>query len=134
MGVTFPDIESICNGGIVVNLKADDVVAINNLRHACQFVLENIKHPIDFPYLCEINMYLDSNLIRGAVFIRNVPVTIGGTTWKPDLPIESNEEELVDILRIVNSTEGPLASCFMVWEDRWSLMETKERVCSQETM
>ena len=30
--------------------------------------------------------------------VRNVPVTIGGTTWKPDLPIESViKEELEEI-------------------------------------
>ena len=32
--------------------------------------------------------------------VRNTPVTIGGTTWKPDLPIESViKEELEEILK-----------------------------------
>ena len=31
--------------------------------------------------------------------VRNTPVTIGGTTWKPDLPIESViKEEFKDLL------------------------------------
>ncbi|WP_197079495.1 Fic family protein [Desulfosporosinus sp. I2] len=104
--ITYADTEAICNGGIVSNLKADDVVAINNLKHAWQFVIESVKYPIDFPYICEIHKYVGSNLIRGAGSIRNVPVSIGGTTWKPDMPIESKiTEELVDILRIESPTE-----------------------------
>lgn len=46
------------------------------------------------------------NLIINAGFLRNVPVTIGGTSWRPDIPIESQiKEELFGIHNIGNPTD-----------------------------
>lgn len=99
IGVTFPDTEAIYNGITVPNMKVDDIIAINNLKHAWQFVLKNIDYSIDFPYICKLNQLIgNSNLIYDAGFIRKITVSIGGTTWKPDLPIESQIKE--DILKI----------------------------------
>lgn len=107
IGVTFPDTEAIYNGLTVPNLKVDDVIAINNLKHAWQFVLNTIDYPIDFSYICKINQLIGgNNLIYEAGFIRKVPVSIGGTTWKPDLPIESIiKGDIKDIAKEKESTE-----------------------------
>ena len=46
------------------------------------------------------------SLIANAGFVRKLPVSIGGTTWKPDIPIESIlKEELEDISKIESPTE-----------------------------
>ena len=107
IGVTFPDTEAIYNGFSVPNLKVDDIIAVNNLKHAWQFVLDNVNYPIDYAYICKINQLVGGgNLISNAGFIRRVPVSIGGTTWKPDIPIESKiKEEIADIIKIENTTE-----------------------------
>lgn len=89
LNVTFPDTEAIYNGLVVSNIKVDTVIAINNLKHAWQFIFDSIEYPIDYPYICKINQYVGSNLIHDAGFIRKYPVSIGGTLWKPELPIES---------------------------------------------
>ena len=50
-------------------------------------------------YYAEINKMVEEGFYYTAGKVRNTPVTIGGTTWKPDLPIESViREELEEIL------------------------------------
>lgn len=106
LNVTFPDTEAVYNGLIVSDMKVDEVIAINNLKHAWQFVLDTIYYPIDYPYICKINQYVGYNLIDNAGFTRNYPVSIGGTSWKPDMPIESIiKEELIDILSVNTPTD-----------------------------
>ena len=106
LNVTFPDTEAIYNGLVVSDMEVNTVIAINNLKHAWQFILDTIEYPIDYPYICKINQYVGSNLVPNAGFIRNYPVSIGGTKWKPELPIESKiKEEIAEIKDISNPTE-----------------------------
>ena len=107
IGVTYPDTEAIFNGLTVQGVSVKDTVAINNLKHSWSFVLENVDYPTDYPFICKINQIVGGDsLIANAGFIRNVPVSIGGTTWKPDIPIESIiKEELEDISKIESPTE-----------------------------
>ncbi len=106
INVTFPDTEAIYNGINVSSLRVSDIIAVNNLKHAWQFILDNIEYEIDYPYICKINQYVGYNLFRDAGFIRNIPVSIGGTAWKPEMPIESQiKEEINEICEIENPTE-----------------------------
>lgn len=106
IAVTFPDTEAIYNGLNVPSMKVDDIVAINNLKHAWQFMLDTIDYPFDYAYLCKLHQCVGSNLIYGAGRIRTVPVSIGGTSWKPDFPIESViKEEIAHVLKTANATE-----------------------------
>ena len=106
LSVTFPDTEAIFNNHNVSGLKVDEVVAVNNLKHAWQFILDSIEYEIDYPYICKINQYVGSNLFMDAGFIRNIPVSIGGTAWKPDMPIESViKDEIERTCQIENPTD-----------------------------
>jgi Fic family protein len=106
LAVTYPDTEAIFNGQSVPGIKVSEIVAINNLKHAWQFVLDNLNYPIDYAYICRINQLVGGdNLIVQAGFLRHVPVSIGGTTWRPDIPIESKvKEELSDICQMEEPT------------------------------
>jgi len=120
LGVTFPDTEAIVNGGTVLGIKADEVVAINNLKHAWQFILENIDYPTEYPLICEINRYVGANLFSNAGYIRSIPVTIGGTSWRPQLPIEVDiREEINEVMAIENSTD--CAITLMLALMRWQM-------------
>jgi len=105
--VTYPDTEAIFNGLTVQVVSVKDTVAINNLKHSWSFVLENVDYPTDYSFICKINQIVGGDsLITNAGFIRKVPVSIGGTTWKPNIPIESIiKEELEDISKIESPTE-----------------------------
>ena len=101
VATTFADTESIIEGGKVNNMTADDMLKIINLKHAWEFILNKnvILSDTNFALLCEINKMIEEGFYYSAGTVRSVPVTIGGTNWKPDLPIESViKEELEEIL------------------------------------
>ena len=107
LGVTYPDTEAIFNGMYAPNVKVNDIIAVNNLKHAWQFLLDNLDVPADYPYICQLNRIVGGdNLIINAGFIRKVPVSIGGTSWKPDIPIESQiKEEVANVLSVEEPTD-----------------------------
>ncbi len=100
VATTFADTESIIEGGKVNNMTSEDIMKIVNLKHAWEFILNKnvILSDTNFALLCEINKMVEEGFYYSAGKVRSVPVTIGGTTWKPDLPIESIiKEELEQI-------------------------------------
>lgn len=100
VATTFADTESIIEGGKINNMSSEDVLKIVNLKHAWEFILNKnvILSDTNFPLLCEINKFVQEEFYYSAGKIRTVPVSIGGTKWTPELPIESIiKEELDDI-------------------------------------
>ena len=101
VATTFADTQSIIEGGKVNNMTSEDILKIVNLKHAWEFIINKnvILSDTNFNLLCEINKMVEEGFYYSAGKIRNIPVSIGGTTWKPDLPIESVvKEELEEIL------------------------------------
>ena len=118
IGVTYPETQAIYDGGVVNGLTVDKIIAINNLKYAWQFILENEGIEYDYKVLCQIHkltadkLVLDQNLGR----IRTTPVNIGGTSWKPSFPIESQiKEELEDLLNQNNKSKTEIAIEIMLW-------------------
>lgn len=100
VATTFADTENIIEGGKVNNMTPEDIMKIINLKHAWEFILNKnvILSNTNFALLCEINKLVEEGFYYSAGKVRNVPATIGGTTWKPELPIESViKEELEEI-------------------------------------
>jgi len=118
--ITFPDTDAIINGGTIQGLAANEIVTINNLKHAWHFIIENIEHPTNYALICEIHKIVGSNLIYNAGFIRNIPVTIGGTNWTPQLPIEIDiKKQINNTLLIPNETERSIS--LMLLLSRWQM-------------
>lgn len=118
IGVTYPETQAIYDGGIVNGLTVDKIIAINNLKYAWQFILENDDIAYDYKTLCQIHkltcdkLVLDNNLGKS----RTTPVNIGGTTWKPQFPIESQiKEELERLLNQTEKTKTEMAIEIMLW-------------------
>ncbi len=100
VATTFAETESIIEGGKVNNMTSEDILKIVNLKHAWEFILNKnvILSDTNFNLLCQINKIVEEGFYYTAGKVRSVPVTIGGTTWKPELPIESViKEELGEI-------------------------------------
>lgn len=100
VATTFADTENIIEGGKVNNMTSEDIMKIVNLKHAWEFILNKnvILSNTNFALLCEVNKMVEEGFYYSAGKLRTVPVTIGGTIWKPDLPIESIiKEELEKI-------------------------------------
>ena len=101
IATTYADTETIIEGGKVNNMTADDVLKVVNLKHAWEFILNPnvILSKTNFSLLCEINKLIDQGFHYTAGKLRSTPVSIGGTSWKPSIPIESVvKEELEEIL------------------------------------
>lgn len=100
VATTFADTESIIEGGKVNNMTSEDIMKIVNLKHAWEFILNKnvIVSDTNFALLCEINKMVEEGFYYSAGKVRNVPVTIGGTTWKPDFPIESVIKEELEVI------------------------------------
>lgn len=111
VGTTFPDTEAIIDNGKVNNMTAEDVQKILNLKHAWEFILD--KDVIN----AQSNYYLSSyiaKLVNEGFYqdggrIRGVPVTIGGTSYIPPIPIEVLVKEKIDEIRNSNIAKEDIA-------------------------
>lgn len=118
IGVTYPETQAIYDGGIVNGLTVDNIIAINNLKYAWQFILEeegidyNLNSLYQLHKLTCDKLVLDMQLGR----IRTTPVNIGGTSWEPQFPIESQiKEELERYLNQPGKTKTEIAIEIMLW-------------------
>lgn len=98
IAVTFPDTLQIYEGRGVANLSIDDINKINNLKHAWQFLFESIEYPLDLLYLRQLNKIVNTGLMSDAGLLRNYDVSIGGTSWKPEIPDRDRITEELDQL------------------------------------
>ena len=98
--VTYSETQVIYDGGIVNGLTVDKIIAINNLKYAWEFILENNDVDYDYNTLCHIHKLVADKLVLDQELgkIRTTPVNIGGTSWKPQFPIESQIKEELDVL------------------------------------
>ena len=100
VATTFADTESIIEGGKINNMTSEDVLKIVNLKHAWEFILNKnvILSDTNFSLLCKINKFVQEGFYYSAGKIRTVPVSIGGTKWTPELPIESIIKEELEYI------------------------------------
>lgn len=105
VATTFPQTEDIIENGKVNGMTATDVQKILNLKHAWEFVIDKdvVSYPTDYSILCHIAQLVNEGFYTNGGRIRGVPVTIGGTSYVPPLPIEQLvKEHLEDILQSKN--------------------------------
>lgn len=116
--VTFPETQAIFDGIGVEGIKVDDIIKINNLKRAWQFMLDTLDRLTDFDYLCRLNMIIGSEgSIYGAGKIRAYDVRISGTNWQPQIPFEYDvRNEIADILNLECVTERAIT--LMLWAMR----------------
>lgn len=55
IAITFPETQAIYDGGNVEHLRLDEIVTINNLKHAWQFVLSGVEKEIDYNYISSVH-------------------------------------------------------------------------------
>lgn len=104
LGTTFPNIEKILEN-IPVQTKRDEVFFIVNMKRAWYFLFDNISNPNNISYLQELNKICMEELSYDAGNIRTAPVTIGGTSWIPELP---QEDVIIDKLKEIEDMSNRL--------------------------
>ena len=98
VATSFPQTEDIIENGTVNGMTATDIQKILNLKHAWEFILDQdvIQAKSDYYLLCHIAKLVNEGFFSDGGRIRGVPVTIGGSSYKPPLPIESIVKERID--------------------------------------
>ena len=97
VATTFPQTEDIIENGIVSGMTATDVQKILNLKHAWEFILDKdvLCYTTDYYILCHIAKLVNEGFYMDGGRIRGVPVTIGGTSYIPPLPVELDVKEKI---------------------------------------
>lgn len=114
--ITYSDTQTIYDGFSVSGYKLEEINAINNLKKAWQFILNDIGIALNFAYICKINELVGENVFYNPGVIRTTPVNIGGTGWKPDFPIETKiKEELEELLSNNEISKTEQAINVMLW-------------------
>lgn len=97
VATSFPQTEDIIENGKVNGVSATDVQKILNLKHAWEFILDAdvIQSRSDYHMLCHIARLVNEGFFYDGGRIRGVPVTIGGSSYVPPLPVESIVREKI---------------------------------------
>ena len=105
VATTFPQTEEIIENGKVNGVTASDVQKILNLKHAWEFILDKdvIQCSSGYHILCHIAKLVNEGFYAEGGRIRGVPVTIGGTSYVPQIPVEIDVIEQID--EIINSNK-----------------------------
>ncbi len=98
VATSFPQTEEIIENGKVIGMTASDVQKILNLKHAWEFILDPdiIQADSNYYMLCHIAKLVNEGFFSDGGRIRGVPVTIGGSSYMPPIPIESVVKEHID--------------------------------------
>lgn len=97
VATSFPQTAEIIENGIVNGMTATDVQKILNLKHAWEFILDKdvLASKTDYYLLCHIARLVNEGFFWEGGRIRGVPVTIGGTSYAPPLPHESDVKDSI---------------------------------------
>jgi len=110
IATTFPQTEDIIDNGKISGVSATDVQKVLNLKRAWEFIMDEdvIQSVSNYYMLCHIAKFVNEGFFHEGGRIRGVPVTIGGCSYVPPIPIEvtvieqirdiiAQEKEVVDI-------------------------------------
>ena len=108
IATTFPDTETIIENGIVSGMTPTDVQKILNLKHAWEFIMDKdvVVSKSSYSILCYIASLVNEGFYTYGGRIRCVPITIGGTSYIPPLPMENIIKEKIE--KILNKNDEPI--------------------------
>lgn len=91
VATSFPQTEEIIENGKVSGVTASDIQKILNLKHAWEFILDKdvINFESNFQILSHIGKMINEGFYVDGGRIRSVPVTIGGCSYIPPIPMET---------------------------------------------
>jgi Fic family protein len=121
IAITFPETSEIYEGRTIAGLTLQETKAINNLKHAWEFILNDLDIDIDIGFIRHINGIIgNEDVFNYAGEIRNFGVLITGTEWKPEIPtIEKIINTLSEIMAITNPIERALSLFGTICRGQW---------------
>lgn len=95
-GITFPDTQSIVEGYAPQNMPVTEIITVNNIKHAFQFLFSHVEYPVDWQTISHYNHLLREGLAQDGGQVRTIPVRMGGTQWIPPIPAYDAIREQID--------------------------------------
>lgn len=95
VNVTFPQTQTIIDGGIVNNVPVGDIQTVLNLRDGWRYVLDTIDEPLTLDYVCKVNEYVSRNESLQWGKLRAGTVSKSGTDYLPPVPVAVDVEERI---------------------------------------
>ena len=115
VATSFPQTEEIIENGKVNGVTASDVQKILNLKHAWEFILDPdvIQSESNYHILCHIAKLVNEGFFSDGGRIRGIPMTIGGSSYVPPLPIETVVMENIDnmVKKNISPIDNAIALC-----------------------
>ena len=137
LNITFPQTQTILDGVNVQELKLDEIQCILNLRDAWRFVINNIEDEFNLDFICKVNEHVARNESLEWGKLRRGNVSISGTEYLPEIPIEQNVvEDIKKINEIDNITERAIE--YMLYGMRaqlfWDGNKRTSTICANAIM
>lgn len=109
VNVTFPQTETIIDGGICNNVNISDIETVLNIKSGWQYTLNNIDKELNLEYICKINDLIARNESLDWGVLRYGKVGISGTDYIPQIPQENEvKQKLIEINKIENPVDKAL--------------------------
>lgn len=119
-GITFPDTQEIVEGRAPAGMSVRDIVTVNNIKHAFQFLFDQVAYPVDWQTIAQYNRLLRAGLDVDAGEIRTIPVRISGTSWQPSVPVYDEIRGQLDmILALTNPQERATQLFSAITRGQW---------------
>ena len=109
LGTTYLKTEKILDN-LPVNTTREEVCFILNMKHAYEFIFDTIGEHISIHYLRELHKIVGRDLIYDCGVLRSYNVSIGGTTWRPEIPIY---DKVKDELLKINGIRDPITKAMV---------------------
>ncbi len=104
LGTTFPKTEAILSNA-PTKTTTEEVLFIVNMKRAWQFLLDNLDYPDNLMFLRQINKLAGEGLFHTNGEVRTLPVSIGGTSWTPEIPNSAAVMEDIEKINAIENTE-----------------------------
>lgn len=86
LDISYTDIRTFLEGRRVF-LTEEKLLFISNMREAWEFMLNKLEYSNCIALFRELNKICGQGLYRGNGEIRSTPVSMEGTSWKPEIPV-----------------------------------------------
>ena len=117
VNVTFPQTQTILDGGIVNQVPVSDIQTVLNLRDAWRYCINNFESTTNDDFLCKINEMVSRNESLAWGSLRTGKVGISGTEYIAEVPNEEEvREKLNRILAMTDAVEKAMEGfCYIVY-------------------
>ena len=59
-------------------------------------IFDIIDVPVDLPYVRQVNKLVGASIVKKAGELRTTVVSIGGTSWKPEVPDCDSAKQMIE--------------------------------------